>query len=191
MTLDIRGRSGTLSRSVCRNRSIRQNRCGRRGSKRSQDRCSGRRDSDCRWRPRSDGSLDRWQRGSARACRVPRDSARRPQGRGHESVSEGDPVSDFPSSARCVIIGAGIVGNCLVGPPVRPRLDRHGPARQGTAAQPRRLDRPRLELHLPDRSQQGDGVPHAREPAPIRGTGAEQHLRRHRGRPHARSGSRS
>ena len=36
-------------------------------------------------------------------------------------------------------------------PPRPPRLARHRPAREGHAAEPRRLDRPRLELHLPDR----------------------------------------
>ena len=67
------------------------------------------------------------------------------------------------------------------------RLDRHGPDRQGATPEPGRLDRARVELHLPDRSQQGDGVPHAGESAPVRRPRAQQHLRRHRSGAEARA----
>ena len=63
-------------------------------------------------------------------------------------------------------------------------LDRHGPARQGPAAQPGRLDRPRLELHLPGRPQQGDGAARRAERQPVPRRRAQRRLRRHRGRPH-------
>ena len=63
----------------------------------------------------------------------------------------------LPARARAVVIGCGIVGNSLVVPPRPARLDRHRADRQGPAAEPGRLDRPRVELHLPRRPQQGDG----------------------------------
>ena len=58
-------------------------------------------------------------------------------------------MASVPSTARVVVIGAGIVGNSLVHHLARLGWTRHRPDRQGRAAQPGRLDRPRVELHLP------------------------------------------
>ena len=58
-------------------------------------------------------------------------------------------MSTFPDQARAVVIGCGIVGNSRRVPPHRPGLDGRRAARQGPAAEPGRLDRARLELHLP------------------------------------------
>ena len=69
-------------------------------------------------------------------------------------------------------------------PPHPARLDGRRPARQGAAAEPRRLDRPRVELHLPGRPLEGDDAAHARERAPVRGAGRLHRVRRHRGRAH-------
>ena len=57
-----------------------------------------------------------------------------------------------------VVIGAGIVGQLRGRPPRRARLARHRADRQGPAAQPGRIDRPRVQLHLPRRSQPRDGA---------------------------------
>ena len=76
-------------------------------------------------------------------------------------------------------------------PPGQAGLDRSGPARQGAAAQPRRLHRPRLQLHLPGGPQQGD-VPAGRaERQPVPGPGPVGGLRRHRGGPHPRAHGRA
>ena len=56
-------------------------------------------------------------------------------------------------------------------PPRPARLDRSGAARQGPAAQSRRLDRPRVELHLPGRPLARDDEADARQHAPVRGAG--------------------
>ena len=66
-------------------------------------------------------------------------------------ADESGAASSLPATARAVVIGAGIVGNSLAGPPRAPRLEGPGPDRQGPAAQPGRLHRPRVELHLPRR----------------------------------------
>ena len=72
-------------------------------------------------------------------------------------------MSDFrPPAPACVVIGGGIVGNSLVYHLRRLGWTRHRPDRQGAAAQPGRLDRPRLELHLPGRPHQGDDGADAR-----------------------------
>ena len=93
-------------------------------------------------------------------------------------------MSSLPSHARAVVIGCGIVGNSRRVPPHRPGLVGCRPARQGPAAEPRRLDRARLELHLPGRPLEGDDAAHAREHAPIQGDGRVHRVRRHRGRAH-------
>ena len=69
-------------------------------------------------------------------------------------------------------------------PPGPARLARHRPDRQGAAAQPGRLDRPRLELHLPGRPLAGDHRPDARLGAAVQGDGRLHRVRRLRGRPH-------
>ena len=56
-------------------------------------------------------------------------------------------------------------------PPGPARLARHRPDRQGTAAQPGRLDRARVELHLPGRPLPGDHRPDARLGAAVQGDG--------------------
>ena len=71
------------------------------------------------------------------------------------------------------------------------RVDRHRARRQGPAAQPGRLDRPRLELHLPHRPQQGDGAADAGEPAPVRRARGQHDVRRASRSPAPRSGWRS
>ena len=67
--------------------------------------------------------------------------------------------------------------------PRAPRLARHRAAREGHAPEPRRLDRPRLELHLPDRPLQGDDRVHARQRPPVQGARRVHRAGRHRGRP--------
>ena len=69
-------------------------------------------------------------------------------------------------------------------PPHAARLDRRRPDRQGAAAEPGRLDRARLELHLPGRPLEGDDAAHARVAAPVRRDGRQHRVRRHRGRAH-------
>ena len=97
-------------------------------------------------------------------------------------------MSTLPGAARVVVIGAGIVGNSLVLPPRPPGLARHRPDRQGRAAEPGRLDRPRLELHLPDRPLAGDDRADRRQRRPVQGDGRLHPERRHRGRPDRASG---
>ena len=60
-------------------------------------------------------------------------------------------MSDLPKQASVVIVGAGIVGNSMAYHLARLGWRDIVLARQGPAAEPGRLDRPRLELHLPDR----------------------------------------
>ena len=68
-------------------------------------------------------------------------------------------------------------------PPHAPRRHRHHDDRQGPAAEPRRLDRARLELHLPRRSLEGDDVADAREHASVQGSRGVRRERRDRDRP--------
>ena len=56
--------------------------------------------------------------------------------------------------------------------------------RQGAAAQPRRLHRPRVELHLSHRSQPRGRDADPGEPAPVCGAGRQHHVRRDRGGAH-------
>ena len=93
-------------------------------------------------------------------------------------------MSEFPAKARAVVIGCGIVGNSLVVPPHPARLDGRRPDRQGAAAEPRRLDRARVELHLPGRPLEGDDAAHARVAAAVHRDGRQHRVRRHRGRAH-------
>ncbi len=72
-------------------------------------------------------------------------------------------------------------------PPDAPGLARHRSPRQGSAAQSRRLDRPRLQLHLPGRPLQGDDRTHDGERAPVQGPRRFHPLRRDRGRPNQRA----
>jgi hypothetical protein len=76
---------------------------------------------------------------------------RRRSSRPRESGGQGQFLGSDPSYVqfKVVVIGAGIVGNCLVGHLSQARVDRHRPARQGPAAQPRWQHRPRQQLHLP------------------------------------------
>ena len=57
-----------------------------------------------------------------------------------------------------------------------PRADR-----QGAAAEPGRLHRPRVQLHLPGRPLARDDGPDRRQRAPVRGARRAHRLRRHRG----------
>ena len=93
-------------------------------------------------------------------------------------------MSTFPAKARAVVIGCGIVGNSLVLPPHPARLDGRRADRQGPAAEPRRLDRTRLELHLPGRPLEGDDPADARVAAAVHRDGRQHRVRRHRGRAH-------
>ena len=65
----------------------------------------------------------------------------------------------------------------------RARLDRHRADRPGAAAQPRRVDRARLELHLPGGPLAGDHRPDARLRQAVQGDGRLHAVRRLRGRP--------
>ncbi len=67
-------------------------------------------------------------------------------------------------------------------PPHPARLDGRRPDRQGPAAEPRRLDRARLQLHLPGRPLEGDDPADARVAAPVHRDGCQHRVRRHRGR---------
>ncbi len=61
----------------------------------------------------------------------------------------------------------------------------HRPDREGHAAEPRRLHRPRVELHLPDGPQQGNGRVHDRERPPVPRARGLRRDRRDRGGPDA------
>ena len=98
-------------------------------------------------------------------------------------------VSELPAEARCVVIGAGIVGNCLVGHLAKLGWTDLVPAGQGPAAQsggstatpPTSSSRG---------SQQGD-VPAGRaERQPVPRSRLVGGFRRHRGGPHARADGR-
>ena len=93
-------------------------------------------------------------------------------------------MSDAPSAARAVVIGCGIVGNSLAYHLARLGWTDIVLRRQGPAAEPGRLDRPRVQLHLPRRPQQGDDAAHARERPPVPRDGRLHGVRRHRGRAH-------
>ena len=69
-------------------------------------------------------------------------------------------------------------------PPGPARLAGHRAARQGAAAEPRRLHRPRVQLHLPGRPLARDDRPDAGQRAAVQGAGRLHRVRRHRGRPH-------
>ncbi len=72
-------------------------------------------------------------------------------------------------------------------PPRAPRLDGHRPDREGPAPEPGRLDRPRLELHLPDRPLARDDRTDRGQRRAVQGDGRLHPERRHRGRPNARA----
>ena len=76
-------------------------------------------------------------------------------------------MGSFPTSAKVVIVGAGIVGNSVAYHLATAGLAGHRPDRQGTPAEPRRLHGPRQQLPVPRRPQQGDGGAHARERPPV------------------------
>ncbi len=93
-------------------------------------------------------------------------------------------MASVPATARVVVIGAGIVGNSLVHHLARLGWTRHRPDRQGRAAEPGRLDRSRVELHLPGGPQPRDHGPDARQRAAVQGDGRLHRVRRLRGGPH-------
>ncbi len=66
----------------------------------------------------------------------------------------------------------------------RARLDRSRPDRQGAVPESGRLDRPRVELHLPGRPLEGDDAAHARLDEAVPRGGHAARVRRHRGRAH-------
>ena len=66
-------------------------------------------------------------------------------------------------------------------PPGPARLARAGAGRQGPDAEPRRLDRPRVELHLPDRVLEDDDGAHRRQHRAVPGTRRAHPERRDRG----------
>ena len=80
-------------------------------------------------------------------------------------------MATSPPPPRVVVIGAGIVGNSLVHHLARARLARHRADRQGAAAQPGRLDRARLQLHLPGGPLPRDHRPDPRLGAAVPGDG--------------------
>ena len=93
-------------------------------------------------------------------------------------------MSDFPAKARAVVIGCGIVGNSLAYHLTRLGWTDVVQIDKGPAAEPRRLDRARVELHLPGRPLEGDDAAHARVAAAVHRDGRQHRVRRHRGRPH-------
>ena len=72
-------------------------------------------------------------------------------------------------------------------PPHPARRDLDHADRQGSPAQPGRIDRSRVQLHLPGGSLQGDDRADARVHAPVPRPGRLHRVRRDRGRPHARA----
>ena len=92
--------------------------------------------------------------------------------------------TEFPSSAKVVVIGAGIVGNCLVGHLARLGWTDMVLLDKGPLPEPRRVDRPRSQLHLPGRPQQGDGAARRAVGQPVPRPRPQRRLGRHRGRPH-------
>ena len=93
-------------------------------------------------------------------------------------------MSTLPGRARAVVIGAGIVGNSVAYHLHQQGWTRPRPARQGPVPEPGRLDRPRVQLHLPGRPLEGDDRAHRRQRAPVHGARRVHAERRHRGRPH-------
>ena len=70
-------------------------------------------------------------------------------------------MSSLP--ARANVVSSGPASSATASPTTwRARLAGHRAARQGDPAEPRWLDRSRLELHLPDRPLEGDDGGHAR-----------------------------
>ena len=107
--------------------------------------------------------------------------------RGAHQTEEEARMSALPDRANVVVIGAGIVGNSMAYHLAQAGWRDIVLHREGHAPEPRRLDRPRLELHLPDRPLQGDDRVHARQHPPVPGARRVQRDRRHRGRPDARA----
>ena len=68
--------------------------------------------------------------------------------------------------------------------PLAAGRDRDHPAGQGAAAQPGRLHRTRVQLHLPGRPLQGDDGADQGEHAPVQGARRVPRVRRDRGRAH-------
>ena len=77
-------------------------------------------------------------------------------------------MTDFPSSAKAVVVGAGIVGNSMVHHLARLGWRDLVLLDKGALPEPRRLDRTRVELHLPRRPLEGDDRAHARHDGPVR-----------------------
>ena len=89
----------------------------------------------------------------------------------------------LPSTARAVVIGAGIVGCSVAYHLTRLGWNERGAPRQGPASRPGRVDRPRLQLHLPGRPLARGDPADARERPPVRGARRVHRERRHRGCP--------
>ena len=115
---------------------------------------------------------------------APAASAPAPQDRRLATVTGAVFMGSFPTSAKVVIIGAGIVGNSVAYHLANLGWKDIVLIDKGPLPEPRRLDRPRLELPVPRRPQQGDGGAHARERPPVPRVGRLHGVRRHRGRPH-------
>ena len=96
-------------------------------------------------------------------------------------------MSTQPGAARVVVIGAGIVGNSLVYHLARLGWKDIVQIEKGPLPEPGRLDRPRLELHLPDRPLARDDGAHRRQRRAVQGDRRLHPERRHRGRPDARA----
>ena len=94
-------------------------------------------------------------------------------------------MSETPDRASAVIIGAGIVGNSLAYHLARLGWTAARAGGQGPDAEPRRLDRARLELHLPDRVLQDDDGAHQGQHRAVQGARRLHRERRDRGRPDA------
>ena len=93
-------------------------------------------------------------------------------------------MSELPSRARCVVIGAGHRRQQPRVPPGPAGLAGHRAPRQGPAAEPRRLHRARVQLHLPGRPLPRDDRPDPGQRAAVQGARGLHRVRRHRGRTH-------
>ena len=93
-------------------------------------------------------------------------------------------MADVPATADVVVIGAGIVGNSLVHHLTRLGWKNVVQIDKGAAAQPGRLDRSRVQLHLHRRPLARDHRPDPRLGAAVQGDGRLHAVGRLRDRPH-------
>ena len=91
----------------------------------------------------------------------------------------------LPAQARCVVIGAGIVGNCLVGHLARLGWTDLVQLDKGPLPNPGGSTGHASNFIFPTDHNKEMALADAGEPAPVRGDGHELDVRRDRGGPHA------